>query len=66
MTAAQRPTDPLRGEHRDLLRHLLVVDAARNDVAGWDRDIAARAFDASLSADDTTALFANMEEAAHQ
>jgi iron-sulfur cluster repair protein YtfE (RIC family) len=36
----QRPTEPLRAEHRDLLPHLLALDAAANDTAGWDRDAA--------------------------
>ena len=43
MTSEQRPTEPLRAEHRDLLPHLLALDAAANDAAGWDRDVAARA-----------------------
>jgi iron-sulfur cluster repair protein YtfE (RIC family) len=36
----QRPTEPLRAEHRDLLPHLLALDTAANDIAGWDRDAA--------------------------
>lgn len=38
-----RPTEPLRAEHRDLLPHLLSLDTAANDVAGWDRDAAVSA-----------------------
>jgi iron-sulfur cluster repair protein YtfE (RIC family) len=36
----RRPTEPLRAEHRDLLPHLLALDSAANDAAGWDRDAA--------------------------
>jgi iron-sulfur cluster repair protein YtfE (RIC family) len=36
----QRPTEPLRAEHRDLLPHLLALDTAANDTAAWDRDAA--------------------------
>jgi iron-sulfur cluster repair protein YtfE (RIC family) len=36
----QRPTEPLRAEHRDLLPHLLALDTAANEAAGWDRDAA--------------------------
>jgi iron-sulfur cluster repair protein YtfE (RIC family) len=39
----RRPSEPLRAEHRDLLPHLLALDAAADDVAGWDRDVAAGA-----------------------
>jgi iron-sulfur cluster repair protein YtfE (RIC family) len=40
MTREQRATEPLRAEHRDLLPHLLALDAAADEVAGWDRDVA--------------------------
>ena len=33
----QRPTEPLRAEHRDLLPRLLALDAAADDAPGWDR-----------------------------
>jgi iron-sulfur cluster repair protein YtfE (RIC family) len=36
------PTEPLRAEHRDLLPHLHALDAAANEVDGWDRDEALR------------------------
>lgn len=36
----QRPTEPLRAEHRELLPHLLALDTAANDAARWDRDAA--------------------------
>ena len=35
-----RPTEPLRAEHRDLLPHLRALDTAANEVAGWNRDTA--------------------------
>jgi len=38
----QRLTEPLRAEHRDLLPHLLALDTAARDAAGWDRDTAVR------------------------
>ncbi|QYG95186.1 hemerythrin domain-containing protein [Iamia sp. SCSIO 61187] len=36
----QRPTAPLRAEHRDLMPHLLALDAAADEAAGWGRDVA--------------------------
>jgi iron-sulfur cluster repair protein YtfE (RIC family) len=39
----QRPTEPLRAEHRDLLPHLLALDSAATDAARWDRDAAVAA-----------------------
>lgn len=36
----QQPTEPLRAEHRDLLPHLLALDTAANEAAGWNRDAA--------------------------
>jgi iron-sulfur cluster repair protein YtfE (RIC family) len=43
MTKDQRPTEPLRAEHRDLLPHLLALDTVATDVSNWDRDAAVRA-----------------------
>jgi hemerythrin-like domain-containing protein len=43
MTTEQRPTEPLRAEHRDLLPHLRALDTAANDVAGWDREVTVNA-----------------------
>lgn len=43
MTDKQRPTEPLRAEHRDLLPHLLALDATANSIAECDRDVAAAA-----------------------
>ena len=36
----QRPTEPLRAEHRELLPHLLALDTAAIDIAGWGSDAA--------------------------
>ena len=43
MIKDQRPTEPLRAEHRDLLPHLLALDTSATNVGGWDRDAAVRA-----------------------
>lgn len=44
----QRPTEPLRAEHRDLLPHLLTLDDAADDIRVWDRQKAAEALDGIL------------------
>lgn len=38
----RRPTEPLRAEHRDLLPHLLALDAAAINIAGMDSDAAVK------------------------
>ena len=43
MTTGERPTEPLRAEHRDLLPHLLTLDAAADDLDGWSQDEAVEA-----------------------
>lgn len=45
MTTDQRPTEPLRAEHRALFPHVLALDEAAADLAGWDRDAALGALD---------------------
>ena len=42
MTSENRPTAPLREEHRDLLPHVRELDSAADEVEGWDRAEAAR------------------------
>jgi iron-sulfur cluster repair protein YtfE (RIC family) len=49
MTKDQRPTEPLRAEHRDLLPHVIALETAATDVDDWDRDAAVRALGAAVS-----------------
>lgn len=49
MTTAERPTEPLRAEHRDLLPRVLGLETAAADVADWDRGVAIDALGAIVT-----------------